>query len=151
MEAYLAAQIDRAPAYELRHDLINGDEVPTHHVRITLTQLYRHAGKSLQDWPLWRTWVGRLHPKLLAMTQLTTEKLATDSSLLPLFHERLLVLEKERRPAFVTFGQKDLTDSKEKVLARQERIFNRKDSKQQAARGAELLEKRRKYFPWLGE
>lgn len=93
-------------------------------------------------------WVGRLHPGLLKLCDLSGEDLAVDPNLMSTFHERLRAAERERRPAFVTFGQKDLLERKGKVLTRQRRVrerFNRESS----PRAAMLAEKRARYFPWL--
>lgn len=149
MEAYLALRMPALPAYEHRYCLYNGDERPNPncHTRVTLTHLYAESGRTLQDWPLWRTWVERLHPKLLELTKLSREDLANDASLMPTFHERLCVIEKERRPEFLTFGEKDLTEPKKKVLARQKSARKRINKSQRGA--VDFYALRNRYFPWL--
>jgi hypothetical protein len=149
MEIFLAWGLKRWGAYEMRYSIFNGDEGPNprSHVRVTLFHLYRDSGRTLQDWSLWRTWVESLHPGLLKLCEIDRADLAADASLMETFHQRLCSAEKERRPAFVTFGQKDLLEPKRKVLARQERAtrrFNRAPS-----RAVMLAEKRARYFPWL--
>ncbi len=149
MEAYLDWSLNHGNAYELRHSLFNGDARPSSasHVRITLSHLYEDAGRTLGAWPLWSAWVERLHPGLLELCGIERKDLAADPSLMTPFHERLRVHERERRPAFLTFGQKDLLEPKRKVLARQRAA--QKQSESPSARGLMLEKKRAQYFPWL--
>jgi hypothetical protein len=138
MEAYLAWSMD----------LFNGEEHPGHYVRTTLFHLYRANGRTLADWPLWKTWVGKLHPGLFDLTGIKRPDLAADAGLMHAFHERLQEEERERRPARVTFGQKDLLEPKEKVLARQAKV--RDLINEPPSEHAQMMEeKRAKYFPWL--
>jgi hypothetical protein len=150
MEVFLDWALKHVDAYEMRHDLFNGDERPNPsiHVRVSLSHLYSDAGRDLGEWPRWKTWVDRLHPGLLRLTGITRSDLAEDASLIKTFHERLRVLEKERRPAHVTFGQKDLLEPKQKVLARQKDAHER-INEPPSPRAIMLREKGARYFPWL--
>lgn len=151
MEIYLDWALKHVDAYEMRHDLFNGDERPdpSVHVRVSLFHLYSDAGRDLGEWPRWKTWVDRLHPGLLKLSGIKRSDLAADASLMKPFHERLRVVEKERRPAHVTFGQKDLLEPKRKVLARQKDAHER-INQPPSPRAIMLREKRAHYFPWLG-
>lgn len=152
MEVYLDWALKHVDAYEMRHDLFNGDDRPnpSMHVRVSLFHLYSDAGRALGDWPLWKTWVDRLHRGLLKLCGLKRKDLAADATLMKTFHERLRVVEKERRPAHVTFGQKDVLEPKRKVLARQHEVRKRIHG-EPSPRAVMLAEKRAMYFPWLRE
>ena len=149
MESYLDWALEHEEAYETRNSIFNGDENPSALVRVTLFPLYRASGRSLGDWSRWRDWVGRLHPGLLGICNITPQALGDDPALMPTFHERLRAAERGRRPAFITFGQKDLLQPKRKVLARQKAVLCRKATVRQDARAAMLAEKGARYFPWL--
>ncbi len=149
MESYLDWALKNDVAYEMRNDVFNGDENPTHHLRVTLFHLYRAAGRSLAEWPRWADWVRALHPGLLALCKIDREKLAADPDLMSVFHQRLRAAERERRPAFLTFGQRDLLEPKRKALARQRKAATRIHTKKQDDHAAMLRRKRAIYFPWL--
>lgn len=53
MEVYLDWALRHVDAYEMRHDLFNGDDRPNPSipVRVSLFHLYREAGRALSDWP----------------------------------------------------------------------------------------------------
>jgi hypothetical protein len=150
MEAWLELGLKQDNAYELRFSIFNGDEHPNPnvHVRVTLFHLYRDAGRQLSDWPHWRKWVAKLHPGLFKLCKLTPDQLAADDSLIGTFHARLRRAERERRTAFVTFGQKDLLEPKARVLERQKHAQKRLDEKPTSS-ALEFHSKQAQYFPWL--
>ena len=150
MELFLDWQMKRADAYEIRNDLFNGDERPnpSQHVRVTLFHLYRELDRTLGDWPRWPEWVAGLHPGLLELCELKAADLAARPGLMSVLHERLRAAEVERRPAFFTFGQKDLLEAKGTVLARQANAQARRD-RAPSSHAVMLAEKRALYFPWV--
>lgn len=148
MEAFLAWSVPRAEAYEVRYGLYNGDPAPTL-FRVTLFHIYARLGRKLSSWPLWSAWVSRLDAELLRITGISREDLRVDSDKLVEFEKNLRAAEEGRRPAGVTFGQRDVLEPKKKVLARQRRIIDHKPSPKQAAFSKMLQTKRAHYFPWL--
>jgi len=151
LEAYLDGMVERVDAYDLRYSIYNDEPVPTHPARVTLWHVYQRVGRHLGDWKNWKRWVGRLHPRLLELTNMSAAELEDDADRIAVFEKRLHEAEKGLRPAGITYGQRDLLEPRRQVLARQRKHLAWKPSGRRAEFARMLEEKRARYFPWVSK
>ncbi|PYT15110.1 MAG: hypothetical protein DMG59_15035 [Acidobacteria bacterium] len=101
---------------------------PKSRLDVTLYHIYRELGSSLEDWPLWSSFVKGFHLKVFQVTGISQQQLLRDPSLLRAFCERISRELDERLSAGVSRGERDLIESAAKVLRYQEDVARKKEA-----------------------
>src|ERR1051325_7011418 len=101
---------------------------PKSRLDVTLYHIYRELGSSLEDWPLWSSFVKGFHLKVFQVTGISQQQLLRDPSLLRAFCERISRELDERLSAGVSRGERDLIEPSAKVLRYQEDVARKKEA-----------------------